>query len=115
MGISLPNEPNTFSPANVDASVMYRDMVAGKSQKYSEFCKKCVLQSQLDAAKSKIPIPRTVEEYINIGSLELSESDMSVDTSTTRRNSDISLESGDENLGRRAINSKLGIRGRLSE
>jgi len=99
--ISLLNEPNTFSPANVDASVMYRDMVAGKSQKYAEFCKKCVVQSQLDAAKSRIPIPRTVEEYINIGSLEVSESEMSVDTSTSRQHSDISLQSGDDNLSRR--------------
>jgi ubiquitin-protein ligase len=28
--ISLLNEPNTFSPANVDASVMYRKFIESK-------------------------------------------------------------------------------------
>ena len=87
--ISLLNEPNTFSPANVDASVMYRDMVAGKSEKYAEFCKKCVMQSQVDAIKSSIPIPRSVDDYINIGNLEVCESAMSIDTATARQMSDL--------------------------
>ena len=35
--ISMLNEPNTFSPANVDASIMYRDYKSGKSKRYSAF------------------------------------------------------------------------------
>lgn len=36
--ISLLNEPNTFSPANVDASVMYRKWKEskGKDQEYTD-------------------------------------------------------------------------------
>ena len=36
--ISLLNEPNTFSPANVDASVMYRKWrdSKGKDREYAE-------------------------------------------------------------------------------
>jgi len=78
--ISLLNEPNTFSPANVDASVMYRDFKAGKSDKYTEFCARCVSQSQMDARRSAIPIPASTEDYINIGTLEYRPSDMSIDT-----------------------------------
>ena len=32
--ISLLNEPNTFSPANVDASVMYRKWKDSKDKEY---------------------------------------------------------------------------------
>lgn len=36
--ISLLNEPNTFSPANVDASVMFRKWIdsKGKDKEYAE-------------------------------------------------------------------------------
>lgn len=81
--ISLLNEPNTFSPANVDASVMFRDFKTGKSQKYAEFCSKCVLTSQIEARQSGIPIPRNIDDYIIIGSLEYNESNMSVSTLTS--------------------------------
>ena len=42
--ISLLNEPNTLSPANVDASVMYRDFVEGKNEKYKEYVQKEVIK-----------------------------------------------------------------------
>lgn len=35
--ISLLNEPNTLSPANVDASVMFRDWKDRKNTKYEEY------------------------------------------------------------------------------
>ena len=40
--ISLLNEPNTFSPANVDASVMFRDWLERKNNKYEEIVKQQV-------------------------------------------------------------------------
>lgn len=42
--ISLLNEPNTFSPANVDASVMYRRWKdsKGNDKEYEEIIKKQV-------------------------------------------------------------------------
>jgi len=65
--ISLLNEPNTFSPANVDASIMYRDFKAQKSQRYREFVARCVADSKADAARCDIPLPENVNDYINIG------------------------------------------------
>ena len=38
--ISLLNEPNTLSPANVDASVMFRDWMERKNTKYKEYVEK---------------------------------------------------------------------------
>ena len=40
--ISLLNEPNTSSPANVDASIMYRKWKEGVSNEYAEIVKKQV-------------------------------------------------------------------------
>jgi ubiquitin-conjugating enzyme E2 R len=37
--ISLLNEPNTSSPANVDASVMYRKWKEGKDDEYPKIVK----------------------------------------------------------------------------
>ena len=36
------NEPNTYSPANVDASVMFRDWREQKNNNYEEYIKKQV-------------------------------------------------------------------------
>lgn len=46
--ISLLNEPNTFSPANVDASVMYRKWKEskGKDREYTDIIR-CVLSPAL--------------------------------------------------------------------
>ncbi|KAF3834838.1 hypothetical protein F7725_027396 [Dissostichus mawsoni] len=47
--ISLLNEPNTFSPANVDASVMYR--------------KKQVVGTKAEAERDGVKVPITLDEY----------------------------------------------------
>ena len=65
--ISMLNEPNTFSPANVDASIMYRDFKAGKSKRYQDWVQRCVADSCIEAAQSDIPLPLDEQDYINIG------------------------------------------------
>jgi len=61
--ISLLNEPNTSSPANVDASVMYRKWKEGKDDEYMKIVKKQVEASKTEAAKDGVKVPETVEEY----------------------------------------------------
>lgn len=63
--ISMLNEPNTFSPANVDASIMFRKFQTskGKEKEYETIISKQVAQSKIDAEKDGIIIPSTVEEY----------------------------------------------------
>jgi len=64
--VSLLNEPNTFSPANVDASVMYRRWKdsKGKDKEYEHIIRKQVQSSRLDAEREGISIPTTMEEYL---------------------------------------------------
>jgi len=63
--ISLLNEPNTFSPANVDASVMFRKWrdSKGKDNEYEKIVKKQVSRTKLEAEKENIKVPTTVEDY----------------------------------------------------
>jgi len=63
--ISLLNEPNTSSPANVDASVMYRRWkeTNGKDDEYMKIVKKQVDASKVEAEKDGVKVPETVEEY----------------------------------------------------
>jgi len=63
--VSLLNEPNTFSPANVDASVMYRRWKdsKGKDKEYEHIIRKQVQASRLDAEREGVVIPTTMEEY----------------------------------------------------
>ncbi|XP_071964310.1 ubiquitin-conjugating enzyme E2 R2-like [Antedon mediterranea] len=63
--ISLLNEPNTFSPANVDASVMYRKWkeTKGKDDKYRKIIEKQVNSSREDAKKDGVKVPTTLQEY----------------------------------------------------
>lgn len=63
--ISLLNEPNTFSPANVDASVMYRKWrdSKGKDEEYVKIIRKQVTRTQQEADKDGVKIPLTMEEY----------------------------------------------------
>jgi len=63
--ISLLNEPNTFSPANVDASVMYRRWKesGGKDKEYENIIRKQVTASRLEAEKEGVHVPTTIEEY----------------------------------------------------
>lgn len=63
--ISLLNEPNTSSPANVDASVMYRKWKEGKGKEkeYENIIRKQVLLSKSEADKDGVRVPMTLEEY----------------------------------------------------
>ncbi|XP_063280173.1 ubiquitin-conjugating enzyme E2 R2-like [Prinia subflava] len=63
--ISLLNEPNTFSPANVDASVMFRKWrdSKGKDKEYAEIIRKQVLATKAEAEKDGVKVPTTLAEY----------------------------------------------------
>lgn len=63
--ISLLNEPNTFSPANVDASVMYRRWKHsdGKDKEYKNIIRKQVAASKIEAEKDGVVVPMTLEDY----------------------------------------------------
>ncbi|XP_058445650.1 ubiquitin-conjugating enzyme E2 R2 [Malaya genurostris] len=63
--ISLLNEPNTFSPANVDASVMYRRWrdSQGKDNEYPNIIRKQAQAAKAEAEKEGIIVPTTLEEY----------------------------------------------------
>ncbi|KAK7600915.1 hypothetical protein V9T40_008356 [Parthenolecanium corni] len=63
--ISLLNEPNTCSPANVDASIMYRRWrdSKGKDTEYENIIKKQVQSTRHEAEKDGVTIPMTLEDY----------------------------------------------------
>ncbi|XP_046403497.1 ubiquitin-conjugating enzyme E2 R2 [Ischnura elegans] len=63
--ISLLNEPNTFSPANVDASVMYRRWrgASDRDKEYENIIRKQVAASRLEAEKDNVVVPITLEDY----------------------------------------------------
>ncbi|XP_071444681.1 ubiquitin-conjugating enzyme E2 R2 [Hetaerina americana] len=63
--ISLLNEPNTFSPANVDASVMYRRWrgASDRDKEYENIIRKQVAASRLEADKDNVVVPITLEDY----------------------------------------------------
>ncbi|XP_021469602.2 ubiquitin-conjugating enzyme E2 R1 isoform X1 [Oncorhynchus tshawytscha] len=61
--ISLLNEPNTSSPANVDASVMYRKWRDSKDREYSEIIRKQVLATKAEAERDGVKVPTTLAEY----------------------------------------------------
>ncbi|XP_075908821.1 ubiquitin-conjugating enzyme E2 R2-like [Petromyzon marinus] len=63
--ISLLNEPNTYSPANVDASVMYRKWrdSKGRDKEYADIIKKQVLATKAEAEKDGVKVPTTLAEY----------------------------------------------------
>lgn len=63
--ISLLNEPNTYSPANVDASVMYRRWreSGGKDKEYENIIRRQVTASKTEAEKDDVIVPTTLEEY----------------------------------------------------
>jgi len=64
--VSLLNEPNTSSPANVDASVMYRRWKEskGKDKEYENIIKKQVALTKAEAEKDGVIVPMTLEDYI---------------------------------------------------
>jgi len=63
--VSLLNEPNTFSPANVDASVMFRRWKEskGKDKEYEHIIRRQVQASRQDADRDGVEVPTTMEEY----------------------------------------------------
>lgn len=63
--ISLLNEPNTSSPANVDASVSYRNWrdTKGQNNDYETVIRKQVQATKIDAAKDSVTVPTTLQEY----------------------------------------------------
>ncbi|ULU09687.1 hypothetical protein L3Y34_014226 [Caenorhabditis briggsae] len=61
--ISLLNEPNTSSPANVDASVMYRKWKEEQDPEYAKIVKKQVEDSKKVAQSEGIQVPETIDEY----------------------------------------------------
>jgi len=63
--ISLLNEPNTSSPANVDASVSYRKWKDsnGVETEYATIVKKQIEASKIEAAKDNVKVPETLEDY----------------------------------------------------
>ncbi|CAG5107409.1 Oidioi.mRNA.OKI2018_I69.chr1.g3306.t1.cds [Oikopleura dioica] len=61
--ISVLNDPNTFSPANVDASVAYRNWKEGKNTKYPDHVRAQVVETQKDAERDGVTIPTTSDEY----------------------------------------------------
>lgn len=63
--ISLLNEPNTFSPANVDASVMYRRWrdSKGRDKEYENIIRKQATAARAEAERDGIQVPLTLEDY----------------------------------------------------
>jgi len=63
--VSLLNEPNTFSPANVDASVMFRRWKEskGKDKEYEHIIRRQVTASRQEADRDGVEVPTTMEEY----------------------------------------------------
>lgn len=62
--ISILNEPNTSSPANVDASVSFRKWRLGESDDYERRVRAEVETSKLAAEQDGVTIPLTMDEYI---------------------------------------------------
>lgn len=62
--ISLLNEPNTSSPANVDASVMFRKWKESKGDDYVKIVKKQVEATRKDAEADGVVVPTSVEDYV---------------------------------------------------
>ncbi|ESP00544.1 hypothetical protein LOTGIDRAFT_230812 [Lottia gigantea] len=63
--ISLLNEPNTYSPANVDASVMFRKFKEskGKDKEYENIIRKQVIATKEDSERDGVIVPTTLQEY----------------------------------------------------
>uniref|UniRef100_A0A914LM12 UBC core domain-containing protein n=1 Tax=Meloidogyne incognita TaxID=6306 RepID=A0A914LM12_MELIC len=62
--ISMLNEPNISSPANVDASVSYRKYKENGNKEFPDIIKKMVDKSKAEAAKDGVKVPETEEEYV---------------------------------------------------
>lgn len=71
--ISLLNEPNTFSPANVDASVSFRRWrdSKGKDAAYKDIVMKQVLATRDEAQRDGVVVPSSLAEYCAMSSRPL--------------------------------------------
>ncbi|KAG4077039.1 hypothetical protein HA402_016026 [Bradysia odoriphaga] len=96
--ISLLNEPNTYSPANVDASVMYRKWrdSHGKDNEYPNIIRKQALAGKLDAEKEGIVVPLTLEDYCIKPKSKPSNQEMALDL-TDFYDEDYDLDTDDDN------------------
>ncbi|VEL17007.1 unnamed protein product [Protopolystoma xenopodis] len=67
--ISLLNEPNINSAAYVDASVAYRNWKesGGREKEYETTVRSFVELSQAEAVRDGVQVPRTIEEYCQLG------------------------------------------------
>lgn len=65
--ISMLSEPNTSSPANIDASLMYRRWkeTKGRDNEYVQMIEQNVQDGKKDADKDGVEIPLTMEEYLS--------------------------------------------------
>ncbi|TKR57904.1 hypothetical protein L596_030547 [Steinernema carpocapsae] len=61
--ISLLNEPNISSPANVDAAVAFRKWREGRDNEFEVTVKRQVAASKIVAEKEGIKVPLTQEDY----------------------------------------------------
>lgn len=77
--ISLLNEPNISSPADVDASVAYRKWKEGASDEFATKIKAAVERSKLIAKKDGVTIPVTVDDYCLKPAVEEEEPDVTMD------------------------------------
>jgi len=68
--ISLLNEPNTSSPADVDASVAYRKWKMCGDEEYVQRVREQVKLSKEQAAKDGVVVPESVENYCIKTSIE---------------------------------------------
>lgn len=64
--ISMLNEPNTTSPANAHAARMYSQWMKSNKQdsEYEKRVRHLVQQTRKDAARDKVKVPTTMNEYL---------------------------------------------------
>lgn len=63
--ISLLNEPNTYSPANVDASISFRKWreSKGRDKEYEHIVRKQAVMTRSEAARDGVAVPTSLKEY----------------------------------------------------
>ncbi|XP_018006893.1 ubiquitin-conjugating enzyme E2 R2 [Hyalella azteca] len=106
--ISLLNEPNTYSPANVDASVMYRRFKdsKGSDKEYENIIRKQVSLSRKEAENDGVVVPLTQEDYCiktkvkpeteNVDMADFYDDDYDIDDDDEEEYSDDNLYDGDD-------------------
>jgi len=62
--ISLLNEPNCSSPANVDASVMFRRYKEQNDKEYETIIRRQANDSKIVAEAEGVVIPKTLDDYV---------------------------------------------------